>query len=391
MLDVPLKSSDRVIGVLSAINKKEGGFDRTDVELLSMIAGTVALSIENARFAEEVKGAYREVTSLNRAKDRVINRLSHELKTPVSILSASLNILEKKMAELPERSWYPTLERARRNVQRILEIQYQVEDIMENRQYETRDLLSLLLEQCTEELESLVAEEVGEGSVVERIRKRIEGIYGSSQSEIADVPLDRYVLKRVQTLQPQFSQRQMEVITHMAEVPQVAIPEDVLKKVVDGLIRNAIENTPDGGKIEISVHRKGLGVELVVQDYGVGITAENQKRIFEGFFSTQETIAYSSKRPFDFNAGGKGADLLRIKIFAERYDFRIHMDTTRCRFIPGDEDVCPGKISECRFCHGKEDCLASGGTAFRVFFPKRAMEGRLHPDDVSSQTVQEHV
>ena len=387
MLDVPLKSSDRVIGVLSAINKKEGGFDQTDVELLSMIAGTVALSIENARFAEEVKAAYREVTSLNRAKDRVINRLSHELKTPVSILSASLNILEKKMAELPERSWYPTLERARRNVQRILEIQYQVEDIMENRQYETQDFLSLLLEQCTDELESLVAEEVGEGRVVERLKKRIEEIYGSRQSDIAEVPLDRYVLQRVQTLQPQFSHRRIEVIKDMVQATLVSIPEDVLRKVVDGLIRNAIENTPDAGRIEVAVHRKGLGAELAVQDCGVGITAENQKRIFEGFFSTQETIAYSSKRPFDFNAGGKGADLLRIKIFAERYGFKIRMDTIRCRFIPMDEDLCPGKISECRFCHGKGDCLGSGGTAFRVFFPGGSIEGHPRPDDVSSQTV----
>ena len=49
---------------------------------------------------------------------------------------------------------------------------------------------------------------------------------------------------------------------------------------------------------------------LVVHDYGVGITAENQKHIFEGFFVTRDTMAYSSQRPFDFNAGGKGADLL---------------------------------------------------------------------------------
>ncbi len=382
MLDVPLKSSDRVIGVLSAINKKQGGFDQSDVELLSMIAGSVALSIENARFAEEVKGAYREVTSLNRAKDRVINRLSHELKTPVSILSASLNILEKKMAELPEDSWHPTLERARRNVQRILEIQYQVEDIMENRQYDTRAFLSLLLEQCTDELESLVAEEVGEGRVVERLRKRIEETYGPRHSEVAEFPLDSYVLERVQSLRPQFSHRQVEVVTRMAHVPQILIPEDVLRKVVDGLIKNAVENTPDGGGIEVAVHGKGLGVEFLVQDYGVGITIENQKRIFEGFFSTQETIAYSSKRPFDFNAGGKGADLLRIKIFAERYHFKIHMDTTRCRFLPREEDVCPGKISECPSCHEKQDCITSGGTTFRVFFPGRSIKDQHRPDGV---------
>jgi len=51
----------------------------------------------------------------------------------------------------------------------------------------------------------------------------------------------------------------------------------------------------------------------VVHDYGVGIIEDAQKRIFEGFLSTQDTMAYSSKRAFDFNAGGKGADLLRMK------------------------------------------------------------------------------
>ncbi|MEJ2724954.1 MAG: PAS domain S-box protein [Deltaproteobacteria bacterium] len=45
MLDVPLRSGDRIIGVLSAINKKQGRFEQSDVELLNLIAGTVALSI----------------------------------------------------------------------------------------------------------------------------------------------------------------------------------------------------------------------------------------------------------------------------------------------------------------------------------------------------------
>ncbi|MFH1125081.1 MAG: PAS domain S-box protein, partial [Pseudomonadota bacterium] len=102
---VPLKSSDRIIGTLCAINKKVGTFDHTDIELLEMVAGTVVLSIENARFSEEVKKAYREVTSLNRAKDKVINHLSHELRTPVAILSGSLNVLTKRLTALPEETW----------------------------------------------------------------------------------------------------------------------------------------------------------------------------------------------------------------------------------------------------------------------------------------------
>jgi len=142
-----------------------------------------------------------------------------------------------------------------------------------------------------------------------------------------------------------------------------------LQKIIDGLIKNAIENTPDVGKIEVVVQKKGEGAELEVRDFGVGITEENQTRIFEGFFATQETIDYSSKRPFDFNAGGKGADLLRMKIFSERYNFKIDMVTSRCRYIPKESDACPGRISECSFCTKKEDCHLSGGTVFRLQFP----------------------
>jgi len=139
--------------------------------------------------------------------------------------------------------------------------------------------------------------------------------------------------------------------------------------VVDGLIKNAIENTPDEGKIEVIVRKKDSGAQLVVRDYGVGITEENQRQIFDGFVSTQDTMDYSTKKPFDFNAGGKGADLLRMKKFSERYNFDIEMMSARCQFIPREDDICPGRINECEFCTGAEDCYHSGGTTFSVYFP----------------------
>jgi PAS domain S-box-containing protein len=369
MLDVPLKSGDRIIGVLCATNKRKGVFDQSDVELLNLIAGTVALSIENARYAKEVAEAYKELASLNRAKDRAINHLSHELKTPVSVLIASLNILSKKLETLPEQSWKKTLARAMRNLDRILGIQYQVEDIMADKQYRTYHLLNMLLEQCTDELETLAVQEVGEGPIVDRIKNKIEELYGPKEIRVSEFSLERFVEWRLETLRPKFPHREVEIITHFEPVPNICVPEDVLEKVVDGLIRNAIEATPDEGKIEITVHRKGDGGELTVHDYGVGITEDNQKRLFEGFFTTHDTMAYSSKRPFDFYAGGKGADLLRMKIFAERFNFEIDMESSRCGFIPKDSDLCPGKISECRFCKEREDCLKSGETTFKVYFP----------------------
>jgi signal transduction histidine kinase len=353
---------------LCAINKKGGDFDESDVELLNMIAGTVALSVENARFAEEIKQAYREVTSLNRAKDKVINHLSHELRTPVSILSGSLSILAKRLSALPDNTWKPTLERLQRNLERIVDIQYQVHDIMDSKQYKAQNVLTAMIDICADELETLLAEEVGEKPVVRRIRERVDEIFGAKQAVSERINLDRTVEERLEALKPHFVHREILITTTIEPVPPVFLPMDVLEKVIDGLVRNAVENTPDEGKIEVDVRKKGEGAELVVRDYGVGIPEDAQRRIFEGFFTTRDTMAYSSKRPFDFNAGGKGADLLRMKIFSERYNFKLDLVSKRCPFIPNESDLCPGRISKCPHCAKAGGCHGSVATTFTVSF-----------------------
>ncbi|MFW6146797.1 MAG: PAS domain S-box protein [Thermodesulfobacteriota bacterium] len=375
MLDVPLRSGDRITGVLCATNKKEGIFDQTDIELLNMIGGTVALSIENARVSQELKRAYEEVKSLNRAKDKVISHLSHELKTPVAILSGSLNLLLRRLSELPEKTWKPTIEMAQRNLNRIIDLQYEVEDIMEDKEYKAKGFLSFLLDQCRDELTTLIGEETDQMGVTERIQKRIDDLFGPKEAVGTEVDLSEFLEQRLDALQPLFSHRKIEIVTSFEEAPLIYMPFDPLKKIIDGLLKNAIENTPDEGRVEVAVKKKGRGTELSVHDYGVGIIEENQKRIFEGFFTTHDTMDYSSKNPFDFNAGGKGADLLRMKIFSERYNFAIEMKSTRCRFIPKENDICPGRISECRFCERREDCLHSGETTFSLYFPPISTEG----------------
>ncbi|MFO7986507.1 MAG: PAS domain S-box protein [Desulfatiglandaceae bacterium] len=365
---VPLEGREKIVGVLIAVNKKEGVFDPNDTKLLTMIASTVALSIENARFSEDLKRAYEEVSGLNRAKDRIINHLSHELRTPASVVLASINMLSRKLEAFPAEEWKPTLARARRNLERILEIQYQVGDIMRDPEYKTHSMLSLLLDQCMDELEALVAEKTGEGGIVQWLRQRIEEDFGPKESPPEAIKVDEFVKSRIGVLKDNFSHRKIHIHTRLETSPPVCLPVQVLEKVVDGLIRNAVENTPDEGKIMVYVREKGEGVELMVEDFGVGISGEDQKRIFEGFFPTQETLLYSSKRPFDFNAGGKGADLLRMRVFAERYHFKLDMESTRCRFIPQKGDPCPGNIHDCRFCQQVSDCYGSGGTTFTLFF-----------------------
>jgi PAS domain S-box-containing protein len=373
---VPLKSVDRIIGALCAINKKEDSFIPADLELLNMIAGTVALSIENARVSQELQKAYREVTSLNRAKDKAINHLSHELITPVAILSSSLRFLSQKNTSLREEAWRPAVERIKRNLNRILEIQYQLEDIMSERPLKTAGLLSLLLDQCVEELAAVAVEYTGEEGLYDRIKKHIDRLYGPREAVAEEIVFDQWVLERLRQLESDFSHRLVKISTRLEPDTPILFPAEILRKIFNGLLRNAIENTPDEGTIEISVRRQGDGALLRIHDYGQGITEENQKRLFEGFFPTQEVMDYSSKRHYAFNAGGKGADLLRIKILSERYGFQITETSRRCRFIPGESDLCPGRISRCPFCQSAEDCLRSGETEFSVFFPKKPAENK---------------
>lgn len=130
---VPLRTKERIIGVITADNKKEGEFDKTDLEILNTIAATVALSIENAGVSEELKKANEELKGLNAAKDKMISHLSHELKTPVAILLSSYKILSKKLNLLPDKSWESTLERIHRNLDRIIGIEDEVYDIVEKK------------------------------------------------------------------------------------------------------------------------------------------------------------------------------------------------------------------------------------------------------------------
>lgn len=372
LLDVPLEGKEGIVGVLCAMNKRYGAFDRTDEELLSLIAGTVSLSIENARVSHSLKEAYEEVTSLNRAKDRVINHLSHELKTPLAVLSASLNILGKRLKGIPEEGWHPTIERAQRNLGRILELQYEVEDIMRRKRYDIRRILFRMVGECADVLAAVSAEEVGEGPLVERLRKRLEDIFGLREEPREEIAIHRAVQDLLEETSPLFSHRRIDLVTTFVPVPSVSLPSSVLRKVFVGLLKNAVENTPDEGRVEVSVLPRGRGAELRVRDYGVGITLENRKHIFEGFFMTQDVLDYSSRNAYDFNAGGKGADLLRTRIFSERYGFHLEMTSVRCAHIPLDRDVCPGRISLCLHCKAREDCHASGGTVFTLFFPPAA-------------------
>jgi PAS domain S-box-containing protein len=376
IMGVPIRSDGRIIGVLCAINKKLNSFDDNDMELMTMIGGTAAISIENARFSDALKEAYRDVASLNRAKGKAINHLSHELKTPVAVLTGSLEILRKKLGTVPNVKADATLNRIERNLSRIVDIQDEVADIMENKTYAARGLLLKMLETCQDELETLVEdalhrENFDPDQLSQSIRNLIDTKFGHRSQRHKTIELSEAFQTLFKTMRPQFHFRRIQINTNLGEaLPCLLIPPDVLNKIMGGLLKNAIENTPDQGRIDVSTAKTEKGILFQVQDFGVGIEPDDQKRIFEGFFTTQETLLYSTKTPFEFYAGGKGADLLRMKLFSDRLGFTIQIDSKRCCFLhENPEETCPGDILKCQFCTDQTDCLNSGYTLFSVFFP----------------------
>lgn len=368
MLDVPIQIQERMIGVICAVNKREGRFDQTDVDLLSAIANMVALPIENARINEALAMSYEEVKSFNRAKDKVIHHLSHEIKTPISVLAASLNLLRKKKERLTPEEMDRILTRAHRNLDRMLDMQYEIEDIVGQRDYKSYALMSSLLDACADEIEVLVADELNSESAARHIRDKIEDIFGPRTAVAEKIQLDCFVSDQMRLMAPRFSHRNVRMETHLEPAGNILIPGDVLVKIIEGLVRNAIENTPDNGLVRVSTNTGDDGPIFEIEDHGTGITEENQRLIFENYFTAYEPAQYASRKPYDFKAGGKGFDLIRMKIFSERFHFKLDMASVRCKYLTEADQAGSDSLETCSRCPNKDDCPHNGGTTMTVRF-----------------------
>jgi GAF domain-containing protein len=129
-LDTPLRRGQRVIGVLSAINKGNEPFNASDVELLDAVCAVTVLAMDNLGFKEKLIRSDHRMRDFKHAKDRVIDHISHTLKTPIAVLIASLRLLERHLLLLPDDKWRSAFHRAQRNLDRLLSIEYEVEDIL---------------------------------------------------------------------------------------------------------------------------------------------------------------------------------------------------------------------------------------------------------------------
>jgi PAS domain S-box-containing protein len=327
------------------------------------------------------RGIARDITeqkSLEKAKERIINHLSHELATPLSVIEAAAAIIERAVekGDLGKiRKW---AEKSRAHICRLRNLQAQVSDILNSRPVEENERSLHFIEAALNQLEELKEEPLKESAeaVRQSIVRQLKALYTmegvGNEVILMDGFLDEVCAEAILSMR----ERQIEIIREFVQGISLQMDKTALKKICGGFLRNAIENTPDEGRIEIRLKQEREYVRIDFQDFGVGITPENQKWIFGGFFHTQDTQNYASKKPYSFNAGGAGADLLRAKVLSEKLNLRLEFSSARCRYLRSDEAECPGRISLCPFVKGRQHCLSSGESLFSLLLPINSAQPR---------------
>ncbi|MBW2168629.1 MAG: GAF domain-containing protein, partial [Deltaproteobacteria bacterium] len=107
---IPLiNKKGKCIGTLQAINRNSGDFTDDDRELLTSVSHYVAVALENAKLYEDLK-------VLDKAKERVINHLSHELKTPMAIISGVLGRVSRELKKENITALDKAINRGQRNL-----------------------------------------------------------------------------------------------------------------------------------------------------------------------------------------------------------------------------------------------------------------------------------
>lgn len=332
---------------------------------------------------EALMRSHEELGQLNRAKSKAMHHISHELKTPLAVVQGNIRILKRKVEGLSiAANLQNTLEALERNLARLFDISTETDEIFRvSRELEAGALLDDL-DRFWQRIEGLPDIPPTVQPHLDAVKAWLSQHLSGSVESFQSIDLFPFALEVLEMVKRLSGHRNIRYQSEGKPGLFIHMDPQILQNVVEGLLRNAVENTPDGGTIRLRVEQKRDRVLLHIIDTGIGITEEDQAYIFGGLFHTNETELYSSKKPYDFGAGGKGLDLLRMKVYGQRFGFDLSLTSKRCVYIPTDQDQCPGVISRCPHVENPEECAASGGTTFTVSFPVKTSS---HPDQTQKE------
>lgn len=243
------------------------------------------VELQKARMSfllEQERRESRHMHELDLMKIRFFTNVSHEFRTPLTLILAPIEKLLKSTNDPDQQKQF---EMINRNAKRLLNL---VNQLLDFRKLEVEDVKLYL----------------SEGNIVKFIRESVNSF--TDLSEKKNITLS-------------FSSASEEL--------QASFDMDKLGKILFNLLSNAFKFTPENGRIEVNVNcfendSSSDGIKLVeikVKDTGIGIPKEKHEKIFERFFT--------SETPNSVINQGSGIGLAITKEFVKIHGGMITVDS----------------------------------------------------------------
>jgi two-component system sensor histidine kinase/response regulator len=202
-------------------------------------------------FATQLEKANQELKRIDEMKSEFVSVASHELRTPLAAIKNAVQlILQGKTGEINENQ-KKFLSMADRNISRLTNI--------------LNDLLNL---------------------------SRIES--GKIEMKIEELDPRALIEFILSSLKPQADGKSIQLKMEIEKkLPSVYGDREKVEQILTNLVGNAIKFTPEGGEISVSAQpslRGGNKLAISVRDVGIGISEDQQEKIFEKFHQVEGSL-----------------------------------------------------------------------------------------------------
>jgi signal transduction histidine kinase len=250
-LGVPMLREGVPIGVFALARSDVRPFTDKQIELVSTFADQAAIAIENVRLFEEIQDKSRQLEAASQHKSQFLANMSHELRTP---LNAIIGLTEMMV-----------INAARFGTEKALEPLRRVNAAGAH-------LLSLINEIL--DLSKIEAGKLELNPEPVNLARLIDEVVGTA-GQLADKNQNRLIVEAQEN------------------VGALAADSMRLKQILLNLLSNACKFTKEG-EVALRVRKVADGrdwVELAVADTGIGLTAEQQAKLFQEFTQADSLTA----------------------------------------------------------------------------------------------------
>jgi signal transduction histidine kinase/HAMP domain-containing protein len=251
LLVVPLLGAERIVGALVVRRKQPGEFPKSTVELLQTFAAQSVLAIQNARLFAEIEDKSRQLAEASGRKSQFLASMSHELRTPLNAIIGLTEMMVTNAARFGTEKALEPLRRVNAGGTHLLSL---INEVLDLSKIEAGKL-------------ELNPEPVN-------LARLIDEVIGTA-GQLAEKNQNRLIVEAQENLG--------------------ALTADALrlKQILLNLLSNACKFTKEG-EVALRVRKVADGrnwIELAVADTGIGLTAEQQAKLFQEFTQADSLTA----------------------------------------------------------------------------------------------------